>query len=98
MAVRPATPNETELSHRWRWRAQQYTKNCFIKSNLVIAMASGWLQRLVRRFWRTAIGYYDGYETWKKIKKSREEARRSGCRKDDVGDRGPNWNHYINKT
>ena len=25
------------------------TRNCFIKSNLRIAMASGWLQRLVRR-------------------------------------------------
>src|SRR5437868_1343782 len=40
--------NETELSHRWRGRAVANVENCFIKSNVVITTASGWLERLVR--------------------------------------------------
>jgi len=35
--------NETELSHRWRGRAWQTWKTVFIKSNLLITTASGWL-------------------------------------------------------
>src|SRR5882724_9868599 len=41
--------NETELSHRWRERAWQTRRICFVTSNVVITPAGGWLQRFVRR-------------------------------------------------
>jgi hypothetical protein len=38
-------PNENELSYRWRERVFATSTMCFIKFKLVIASASGWLER-----------------------------------------------------
>jgi hypothetical protein len=40
--------NETELSHPLAAASVANIENCFIKSNVDITTASGWLQRLVR--------------------------------------------------